>query len=117
MQSPGSTIPDARQLLQQVQGQLQASWPQLQQFMDLPGAVEMRAELLANLSRRFFARTIKMIFGPQVCAPSCGNFFSAGNTALRMKTAEYTVRIVHIHCDGLTYVFGLLSLSTTPNLV
>ena len=55
--------------MQQVQGQLQASWPQLQPLMDMPGAIEMRAELLANLSRRFFARTIKMIFGPQVRLP------------------------------------------------
>ena len=92
MQSPGSTIPDARQLLQQVQGQLQASWPQLQQFIDMPGAIEMRAELLANLSQRFFARTIKMIFGPQVCALSCGMLFSAGNTVLRIMTAECIVQ-------------------------
>ena len=62
-------VPDARQLLQQVQGQLQTSWPQLQPLMDMPGAIEMRAELLASLSQRFFARTIKMIFGPQVRLP------------------------------------------------
>lgn len=69
-QGSNGSIPDAGQLVQQVQGQLQASWPQLQTFMDMPGAIEMRAELLANLSRRFFARTIKMIFGPQVRLPS-----------------------------------------------
>lgn len=33
---------------------------------DTPGAVELRAELVAALSRRFVARTIKLIFGPQV---------------------------------------------------
>ena len=60
-QGSSGGIPDAGQLVQQVQGQLQASWPQVQTFMDMPGAIEMRAELLANLSRRFFARTIKMI--------------------------------------------------------
>lgn len=66
VQGSSASVPDAGQLLQQVQGQLQAAWPQLQTFMDMPGAIEMRAELLASLSRRFFARTIKMILGPQV---------------------------------------------------
>ena len=65
-QGSSGGVPDARQLLQQVQGQLQTSWPQLQPLMDMPGAIEMRAELLASLSQRFFARTIKMILGPQV---------------------------------------------------
>ena len=59
-------MPDAQQLLQQVQAQLQAAWPQLRGLADMPGALEMRAELLAALSRRFFARTIKMILGPHV---------------------------------------------------
>ena len=49
--------------------QLQAAWPQLRGLADMPGALEMRAELLAALSRRFFARTIKMILGPQVSLP------------------------------------------------
>ena len=62
-------MPDAQQLLQQVQAQLQAAWPQLRSLADMPGALEMRAELLAALSRRFFARTIKMILGPQVSLP------------------------------------------------
>ena len=30
------------------------------------GAIELRSEILANLSRRFMARTIKLVFGPQV---------------------------------------------------
>ena len=63
-------MPDARQLLQQMQAQLQAAWPQLRGLADMPGALEMRAELLAALSRRFFARTIKMILGPQVSLSS-----------------------------------------------
>ena len=71
VQGSSAGVPDAGQLLQQVQWQLQAAWPQLQTFMDMPGAIEMRAELLANLSRRFFARTIKMILGPQVILLWC----------------------------------------------
>ena len=69
-QDSGSGVPDAQQLLQQVQAQLQAAWPQLRGLGDMPGALEMRAELLAALSRRFFARTIKMILGPQVSLPA-----------------------------------------------
>ena len=49
-----------------MQAQLQGAWPQVREFLDMPGALEMRGELLAALSRRFFARTIKMILGPQV---------------------------------------------------
>ncbi len=39
---------------------------QVQGVADSPGALELRAELIAALSRRFLARTIKLIFGPQV---------------------------------------------------
>lgn len=69
-QGSGAGLPDARQLLAQVQGQLRAAWPQLRTLMDTPGALEMRAELLAALSRRFFARTVKLILGPQVSPQS-----------------------------------------------
>lgn len=39
---------------------------QVRGMADSPGALELRAELIAALSRRFVARTIKLIFGPQV---------------------------------------------------
>ena len=65
-QGSGTGVLDARELLQRVQAQLQAAWPQVREFLDMPGALEMRAELLGALSQRFFARTIKMILGPQV---------------------------------------------------
>ena len=81
--------------MQQVQAQLQASWPQLQTFMDMPGAIEMRAELLANLSRRFFARTIKMIFGPQVRLSWCGSKLCAA------VCHESFCVLTHMHCRGL----------------
>ncbi|CAL5221960.1 g4241 [Coccomyxa viridis] len=95
LQGSIGSIPDAGQLVQQVQGQLQASWPQLQTFMDMPGAIEMRAELLANLSRRFFARTIKMIFGPQAPRESSRqSAFTASNprSAALQRAATAQVR-------------------------
>ncbi len=66
VQGAGTGVPNPRELLQRTQAQLQAAWPQVREFLDTPGALEMRAELLAALSRRFLARTIKMILGPQV---------------------------------------------------
>ena len=35
-------------------------------FYRCAGAIELRSEILANLSRRFMARTIKLVLGPQV---------------------------------------------------
>jgi len=58
--------------VQQFVAQLQASaariWPQIRGVIDTPGAIELRSELGGALSRRFVARTIKLIFGPQVGA-------------------------------------------------
>ncbi|KAK9903264.1 hypothetical protein WJX75_001146 [Coccomyxa subellipsoidea] len=51
--------------VRQLQAQAARVWPQVRGMADTPGAVELRAELVAALSRRFVARTIKLIFGPQ----------------------------------------------------
>jgi hypothetical protein len=43
--------------------------------------LELRSELLANLSQRFLARTIKLVLGPQV--PSCLSTSCRKNSALK----------------------------------
>jgi len=40
-----------------------ASWPQLQQTLQQPGAQEFARDVSSNLSRRFLARAIKFTFG------------------------------------------------------
>lgn len=108
-QGSGSGVPDAQQVLQQVQAQLQAAWPQLRGLADMPGALEMRAELLAALSRRFFARTIKMILGPQVSLPA-----SALDPIVRHQPGR-SLHVVHSfsasccwsrHCSKFSGLYG-----------
>lgn len=57
--SPG----DVQQLVRSVQDATAASWPQLQQTLQQPGAQEFAREVSSNLSRRFLARAIKFTFG------------------------------------------------------
>lgn len=87
--------------VQQFVAQLQASaarvWPQIRGLIDTPGAVELRSELVGALSRRFVARTIKLIFGSQV----------GGSARFWMKTPLL---------NGLLLVFDFEDLAS-PNVV
>ena len=57
-------------MLQRAQDTAAALGPRLRDLMDRPGAGELRAEIIAGLSRRFAARTMKFILGPQASANS-----------------------------------------------
>ena len=56
---------DVQQLVVQVQSGVGQVWPQLQQLVQQPGAVELAKDVSNALVQRFMARAIKFAFGVQ----------------------------------------------------
>lgn len=56
---------DVQKVVNQLEIRLGKSWPQIQQLLSLPGAVDARSQMMSGLMQRASARFARLIFGPQ----------------------------------------------------